>query len=159
MIARAIKVLKFAVVCAMGFAIAGAVLGLMHTTESEWMWYGGFALIGAFAGVGLALVTGRFKKLIQLLLAGAVVGAASWYMVSTSGSELWLQLTIIGALFGAFTGIVLALMDKEKKPAVEKNAPKAAAVEPPAKKFECDECGHMVGEDDNFCASCGTEFE
>ncbi|MDD4230370.1 MAG: zinc ribbon domain-containing protein [Dehalococcoidales bacterium] len=146
MIAKIQKVLRYLIFCAIGFGVVGAVLGLMHNSEDEWMWFIGFALIGAFSGAALALVTGRYKMLFKLILVGAAVGAISRYLISSAEIEQWLQMTILGALFGAFAGVVIALLDKGKKPA-------------PVKTFECDECGRMVGKDDKFCPGCGTEFE
>lgn len=152
MIAKIQKMLRYTVFCALGFGVAGAVLGFIHTTEDEWMWLAGFGLIGGFVGAALALVTGKYKMLLKLVVSGALVGALSQWMISSSDIEPWLQMTILGALFGAFVGIVISLFEKDKKPPKEAKTVKE-------KTFECDECGQMVRESDNFCPGCGIEFE
>jgi Na+/proline symporter len=150
MIAKFLKILRYAVLFTIGFGIVGAVLGLMHTLQNEWLWLAGFAFMGGFAGIILGLTTERYKMLLQLFLIGSVVGAVSYYTISSSEFEPWLQMTILGALFGMFAGVVIPLLDKGKKSL----PPKSKGV-----TFECDECGGQVGEDDNFCSNCGTEFE
>ncbi|MDD5604611.1 MAG: zinc ribbon domain-containing protein [Dehalococcoidales bacterium] len=148
MVARIQKILRYTVFFTLGFAVAGAILGFMLSSqdEREWIWIAGFALIGGFAGAAIALVTGRYKMLFKLVVAGAIVGALSQWMIIASVAEEWLQMTISGAVFGAFAGISIPMLEREKKLPVEKT-------------FECDECGRKVGKDDKFCAGCGTEFE
>jgi len=146
MILKIQKVLRFTIFSGLGFGLAGLVLGFMHTSEDAWMWLLGFGLIGAFAGGLLAFATGKTGMLFKLILAGAAVGALSQYLISTSEFEPWLQMTIMGVLFGAFFGMAISLFDSEKK-------------KKPEKTYECEECGQKIGKNDRFCAGCGTEFE
>ncbi len=152
MIRRIQKILRYTLFSAVGFGFAGMILGVMHTTEDDWMWLVGFAIIGGFIGAGFGFVIGQYKKIIKLLLSGAVAGALTWWLISTSDFEDWLQMAILGLVAGAFLGAALGIFSGESK----KTEVKYKEIERP---WECDECGAAIGEEDNYCPSCGEEFE
>jgi peptidoglycan/LPS O-acetylase OafA/YrhL len=149
------KALRFTIVGAIAFGFAGLVLGFIHTREpEEWMmWAAGFALIGAFAGIALAFLLGKYRMMLKLALLGAIAGALSYFLIIyQSEMETWLQLTILGLLAGALSGFIISMYDTGKSKAEVKKLPAE-------NKIPCDACGHMVGENDRFCSGCGAEFE
>ena len=149
MLRRIRKILKYTLFSSIGFGFVGLVMGLMHNTDNgadSWLWVAGFTFIGAFAGGGLAFVIGHYKKIPRLMLSGALAGALTWWLISTSEIEPWLQMTALGFVAGAFLGLALGVFGGEK--------PK-----PADKQWECDECGWKIGKNDNYCPGCGVEFE
>ena len=140
------RIIKLALLAALGFGAAGAVLGYTQAAEDFWTGFLGLALMGLAVGATIGFVLAGRKKAINLSMYGAAAGAVAGYLVIGAGYEPWLQMAIIGLVFGLVLGVAL--------PSV-----KAGGGEPPDSRLRCGACNAKVGKEDKYCPNCGAEFK
>lgn len=140
------RIIKFSLLGIVGFGIGGAILGYIHTTENSWLWLLGIAGIGVTGGATLGFILGGRKTAKNLAMFGAIAGVLGGFFVSNSDYEPWLQMTIIGIVFGIVLGVAFALLEKGDKKST-------------GKELYCGECNGKIGKKDKYCPNCGVEFE
>jgi uncharacterized membrane protein YeaQ/YmgE (transglycosylase-associated protein family) len=146
MFSKMSRIIKFSLLGTVGFGISGAILGYIHTTENNWLWLLGFALIGVTGGVTLGFILGGRKTAQNLAMFGAIAGVLGGFFVSSSDYEPWLQMTIIGIVVGIVLGVAFALLKMGDKKST-------------GKELYCGECDGKIGKNDNYCPNCGVGFE
>jgi len=140
------KIIKFSLLGALGFGIAGAVFGYIQTNEDGWFWILGLAFIGLIGGATIGFTLGGRKKASNFAIFGTIAGVVGGYITNNSDFEPWLQMAIIGLVFGVTLGAVIAMWEKGKGKSDDR-------------ELVCDECNGKVGKKDKFCPNCGVEFE
>ena len=140
------RIIKFAIFGALGFGAGGAVLGYIQTTEDGWLWLLGLAVIGLIGGATLGFILGNRKKASNLAVFGAIAGVVGGYITSGSDFDPWLQMTIIGLIFGITLGIAFAMLGTGERESKDR-------------ELRCGECNSKVGKNDKYCPNCGIEFE
>ena len=140
------RIIRFSLLGIVGFGISGAILGYIHTTDDSWLWLLGFAVIGIVGGVTLGFILGGRKTAQNLAMFGAIAGVLGGFFVSNSDYEPWLQMAIIGIVFGLFIGVAFALLE-------------TGNMKSTGKELYCSECNCKIGKNDNYCPNCGLEFE
>jgi hypothetical protein len=142
------KIILSSLVGAIGLGIAGIIFGYLQTMEDNaWLWILGWLGIGIISSATLGFTLGGRKKVGSFTVWGAIAGVVSGFLTGGSEYELWLQMAIIGLVFGVAMGIACASFT----PAVTKKSDD--------RNIHCDECKAMVSKNDKYCPNCGTEFE
>jgi len=140
------RIIKFSLLGVLGFGIGGAIFGYIQTTENSWLWLLGLATIGLVGGATLGFILGNKKKASNLAVLGAIAGVISGYITIDSDFEPWLQMAIIGIIFGIVLGAAFALLEMGERKSNDR-------------ELRCGECNNKVGKNDKYCPNCGLEFE
>ena len=150
----------YSLIGALGFGLGGVILGYIQGTDNSWYWILGLALIGVILGATFGFLSGNRNKLTKFALLGAVGCIVGGYFSVSSDFELWLQLAIVGLIFGVVMGAAFAMYDKPEKGEKEKGGKgKGKDNNTVIRNMRCDECKGKISKDDKFCPNCGIEFE
>jgi hypothetical protein len=140
------RIIRLSLLAALGFGAGGAVLGYVQTAEDGWTWLLGLAVMGLAVSATLGFILGGRRKAIELAVYGTVAGAIAGYFTLDADFEPWLQMAVVGLVFGIVLGVVLPSL-------------RAGGGGPQDSRMRCGECNAMVGKDDNYCPNCGAEFK
>jgi hypothetical protein len=140
------RIIKFSLLGAIGFGAGGAILGYIRITEESWFWVLGLAAIGVVVAATLGFFLGGWKKASNLAIYGAIAGVVGGYLTSSSDFEPWLQMAIVGLIFGITLGVAFAMLETRERKSNDR-------------ELRCGECNSKIGKNDKYCPNCGIEFE